>query len=1103
MNDDHVYGIFKSNGTDSDDCDNDSNENSNQSSNDDDDDFGFPKRNKQRVSNGRRKKSRNSHDNNEVIFIPSISAEQFKTLEKDADIDIVDDKDCSNHSDDDDGDVHRAFEEALGEVTSNISESAKVSLSNDQFRHYLNSSESKEKPKAAYNLPKVSLKDLGSWEKHTKGIGSKLLSKFGFTGRLGANENGVSKSIEVVVRPNGVGLGFGDIKEASQLKTNKIIEAEWYGKPLDIEALNASDIMATRKDNQKDRNSDKSDIELVADSKSWKKTKKGNHKNDLQTATEIINQQKKFGQTTDFGNGTSKQVIIDMRYEDTRIITDLSAISDYSNSRQSQKREQERKTKLGEELLYNINLVCDMIEIDLYSSSRKLGANNTAHGSKHEDSTGAKKQLQISSEDAALLEKQVGNNLSKLERLQSFQKVLDRIEEKHFAMFPLDSSTGFDSDSSILDEYELKTRQKMLRNSVALFNTSKTASVKDVLNMLRTLHTNFRDEFTLFGVIDLLPTLLGPVINQQCNNVVQLLLQNRSTAVADTGPKSNSECIDLSFIDQVLYEYDEFARQLSSEGDASAAGQCRGHLSALFESHYIPLIRRILLNVWVVSSNDSHDTPNPWLVPSELRLMDEVVRFLQVLWPMISTAQRDEVLSQMIILPKLTSVLETQWQPNDSSTPNAADIHLLLHPWLPLMRNKLSALYPLVRRKMNTFINRTDWTGSIESTVHTSEIVYKMLVPWQSIFDMSSYYNLINQAVMPKLANLLRNSFVINPGNQRLDLIEIVFKFKDVCCIYDQLSRAAFDVNGTNANCYLSLFQGEFFNKWLSALSLWLCSATADLEEVSVWYSGWKQLFVDRKLLIDDDQDGESVKNSYYSPLEEYMSRQLSKPFQAALQMMALKLDDDNDMYDSSRDGNSSSGSASSLLLSQVNYGDISHLSYKSVLESYEKEARIQARLQQISGGSRQPPRDNKSGEITGSLLGQDNFRESLSSDTTGARYRFSGDEVKGRSGRNVTGGVVNITFREVVEHFAEKNSIVFHPLSERESQRLVASCVTVGGNEGPEGKQMYLFGNIPCYIDQNVLFTASVHSAVGGKRRDWMPTDLDDLLMKVQAQAK
>ena len=74
-------------------------------------------------------------------------------------------------------------------------------------------------------------RELGEWEKHTKGIGLKLLNKFGFKGRLGANEDGVSSSIEVKVRPNAMGLGFGDFKEASAMKSNKILEAEWRKDP--------------------------------------------------------------------------------------------------------------------------------------------------------------------------------------------------------------------------------------------------------------------------------------------------------------------------------------------------------------------------------------------------------------------------------------------------------------------------------------------------------------------------------------------------------------------------------------------------------------------------------------------------------------------------------------------------------------------------------------------------------------------------------------------------------------------------------------------------------------------------------------------------------
>ncbi|CAM9836722.1 unnamed protein product, partial [Ectocarpus sp. 4 AP-2014] len=58
----------------------------------------------------------------------------------------------------------------------------------------------------------------GNWEKNTKGIGKKLLMKMGFKGRLGKNEDGVTRQLEVKVRPGLSGLGFGNFKEATTLK---------------------------------------------------------------------------------------------------------------------------------------------------------------------------------------------------------------------------------------------------------------------------------------------------------------------------------------------------------------------------------------------------------------------------------------------------------------------------------------------------------------------------------------------------------------------------------------------------------------------------------------------------------------------------------------------------------------------------------------------------------------------------------------------------------------------------------------------------------------------------------------------------------------------
>merc|ERR1712151_1247571 len=67
--------------------------------------------------------------------------------------------------------------------------------------------------------------NLARWEKHTKGIGFKLLAKMGFKGSGGlknnniaedaTNKSSISKPIEVLVRPTNLGLGYGGFQEAN------------------------------------------------------------------------------------------------------------------------------------------------------------------------------------------------------------------------------------------------------------------------------------------------------------------------------------------------------------------------------------------------------------------------------------------------------------------------------------------------------------------------------------------------------------------------------------------------------------------------------------------------------------------------------------------------------------------------------------------------------------------------------------------------------------------------------------------------------------------------------------------------------------------------
>eukprot|EP01042_Synura_sphagnicola_P000827 gene827-919_t len=72
---------------------------------------------------------------------------------------------------------------------------------------------------------KRALSGIGNWEKHTKGIGKKLLEKFGFTGRLGAKETGITAAIEVKVRPER-SLYENTKKQQLVSRKLKIIESE-------------------------------------------------------------------------------------------------------------------------------------------------------------------------------------------------------------------------------------------------------------------------------------------------------------------------------------------------------------------------------------------------------------------------------------------------------------------------------------------------------------------------------------------------------------------------------------------------------------------------------------------------------------------------------------------------------------------------------------------------------------------------------------------------------------------------------------------------------------------------------------------------------------
>eukprot|EP00201_Polytomella_parva_P008104 CAMPEP_0175055880 /NCGR_PEP_ID=MMETSP0052_2-20121109/10339_1 /TAXON_ID=51329 ORGANISM="Polytomella parva, Strain SAG 63-3" /NCGR_SAMPLE_ID=MMETSP0052_2 /ASSEMBLY_ACC=CAM_ASM_000194 /LENGTH=250 /DNA_ID=CAMNT_0016320801 /DNA_START=105 /DNA_END=853 /DNA_ORIENTATION=+ len=60
--------------------------------------------------------------------------------------------------------------------------------------------------------------NFGAFEKHTKGIGMKLLEKMGFKAGegLGRDKQGLAKPVEVSLRPKGMALGFGTFEKSKR-----------------------------------------------------------------------------------------------------------------------------------------------------------------------------------------------------------------------------------------------------------------------------------------------------------------------------------------------------------------------------------------------------------------------------------------------------------------------------------------------------------------------------------------------------------------------------------------------------------------------------------------------------------------------------------------------------------------------------------------------------------------------------------------------------------------------------------------------------------------------------------------------------------------------
>ena len=534
-------------------------------------------------------------------------------------------------------------------------------------------------------------------------------------GKEGAIKKGISRPVEVVVRPAGLGLGYGSFKEATQLKVNRQIEAEVRG--LDPSKVESSKMESEKKKNSKEDGvfdgvpksllpSTQSLLNQSADR--WRKGK-ANKK----TKRKIVMYQDILNESS--SDGPEKMKIIDMRGP-SAVAAPMVDHEPKSASTTQSHSSSPADVPLGEELLHNVTLLLNTHESQLRTSSYMVKSTQRKVESLEAEGT---------------------------EMAQRREVITGRMNKIQLAL-------------NAIDEAE-KLVEKISSMDIALPDTLQIAMCSTA-KLIAKLYGNFSREERISLKFDamLIPSIVKPIMNI-FTSVLEPLRMDLSwvTHLSATGI---SELCNAVGSDDEAYALREIIFMTSIVPWIKDSLNSSRWDPVMNAEVGLGLYDALLTSVHNFSLNDELNSHS-----EEDDILEEVI---------------NDSIIQNAIYPKLLRAV-SHWKPQSGNKkPLINPMHLWIMPWLPHLNNEsmLGTLLVDIRRKLKSTLSflsksQSDDMAFVRSCIHT-------LLPWRNLYPEHALFDLTSDSVTPRFARAMaRINIVMSTMEQDWEQIHVLFEY--------------------------------------------------------------------------------------------------------------------------------------------------------------------------------------------------------------------------------------------------------------------------------------------------------------------------------------